>query len=585
MPTGLLQENYAQELFVSPYINAAPVSAQVVTQVDISYPASYYPLEGIGNTSPRTCVFTGFISAPSTENFYFELQADDGAELWINGVNLGGYMAFPKANATYGPYGPVAFVLGTPLPIQIIWHGDGVNDTCILSWSNTELGFVVVPTSAFTYAFTLLSATPGYNYITLDWGIPEDSYTDFQVFRLDSSNPDLGFQLLATVASGTYTYVDYSVSAGVTYTYYIVPVGDLAEGLTNQVSATMTAGAYNMSRATVYQTNQIVAEATPGTLPSSPSFRRLHSIKIDSTPDRKVKVAKFPGLKPASDTQIGRGHTQHKYSAALDYNLLAYIFTSMFGPATITTPADATNARQWAWTVSPLAPLTPQSYAFEQGSSRGAERYLYSVFTDADIKFNDTDASLDGSLFSQLPIRDITLSTGASEVTSRAVNPQALGVYMSTVAGGASGFTALSKNMGVELNLNGLWKPVFHSSDITTTYDDVVEIQPQFSATLTEEETGASEVTSLINILEANQLVYLGIQSKGAIIDAAGTGTPIPLVSAIQYSLQIQMPAFVTKEAPKDDGGVWSNSITFENGYDNTFGMVKITLINSLTAL
>ena len=427
-----------------------------------------------------------------------------------------------------------------------------------------------VGTSTGTAAYAITGAgaptiTAGPNYINVS-GTPLSGAVLYNLYRSTSAGGPYG-KIQENTAVPNWT--DYAVSNGVVYYYEYssINAAGAESGLSPFVSST-TLGTSHVVRATAYQRIQIKREVTPGLI--VPATNVLHNMTLTMSPDYNVKPVKNPGSKVATDTQEGSEHTAAKWSSALDFNILTWVFCSQFG-FNPPSPIGVTGvAWQWNWSASPSQPIIPQPMTIEQGSVLGGEKVGYSIFSDTSIKFSHEVATAEGTLFAQPEIRNITLTPSATEVQPRAVQPQSIGLYLST--DGGTTFNPLPRNIEGEIMMNGSFKPTFHTSDITNTYDDVVELMPTFGMTLTQEE--GSTVDSFISNLKHQQKVYVGLQVNGPLIEAG--------IPNIYHQLKIQMPMFVIKPDPKDVSGVWGNTIAFECAYDNVFGMVNISLINKI---
>jgi hypothetical protein len=157
------------------------------------------------------------------------------------------------------------------------------------------------------------------------------------------------------------------------------------------------------------------------------------------------------------------------------------------------------------------------------------------------------------------------------EVAPVAVDPVNVGLYIST---DGTNYTQLLDGIEGQLNLNGLWAPSFHCQDTTTTFDRIVEKDPNISATITTEE--GTEADNYMAYLNNGQKVWIGLKCNGPQINAS------PLV---KYLFRINIPMFVTKPDPGDKGDVYGNTFNFELAHDQSYGIFQSTIINKLAAL
>lgn len=160
-------------------------------------------------------------------------------------------------------------------------------------------------------------------------------------------------------------------------------------------------------RAVVDESSLIGVESVEGVAPTAGIRTRLLSVGFNLS-----EAAEFDPINPMG-IRIGTGDAiRQNWStfelgdgAYPDYNSLAYLFTFLFGPATIVTPGGATNAREWTWTPGPSA-LARTTFSARKGTpsllgvAGTAEEALGCVLTDLNLSFSRTAAqTLTGSGF------------------------------------------------------------------------------------------------------------------------------------------------------------------------------------------
>lgn len=150
-------------------------------------------------------------------------------------------------------------------------------------------------------------------------------------------------------------------------------------------------------RAIAQESSLIGIESVEGSLPAAGVTKRLLAVGFNL-----VEAAEFDQIDPMgilvgtgdairqnwSTFEIGEG-------AYMDYNALAYLFSFLFGPATITTPGGATNAREWLWTPSAQA-LNKTTFSARKGTptingvAGTAEQALGCILTSLMLGFRRT---------------------------------------------------------------------------------------------------------------------------------------------------------------------------------------------------
>lgn len=157
------------------------------------------------------------------------------------------------------------------------------------------------------------------------------------------------------------------------------------------------------------------------------------------------------------------------------------------------------------------------------------------------------------------------------EVISTPIDPEELAVFVST---DGSNYTLLTDVIDGAVNLNGLFKPSFHVNDANSSFDDIVEVMPNFTATLTIEE--GSEADTFMSYLNNGQKIWLGIRALGSTINA----TPL-----VRHEFRLNIPLYVTKPDPGDKNDVYGNTFTFEHAHDMAFGMFDLRVVNRVPSL
>jgi len=388
----------------------------------------------------------------------------------------------------------------------------------------------------------------------------------YDIYRYNDST--FYWQKVGTTTENSWR--DIFASMYVEYRYYIVGVTESGRVLSdsNVCAVTRTPeGIINMStsRATLYQGIQIGIEATPGT--GVDATKRLVGIDMDLTPEIPIKPRVHAGTKGATGVQKGHQKTDISFNAELDFNLMQYLLTLMYGAAAATTDGTAGIRKISTWNPSALAGITPKTATIEQGSAAGAEKVAFAILNEMKIKFSREEASIEGGGFAGEYLTNQTLTSGLSEIAIMPVNPSAIGCYVSL--DGAS-WTLLEDVLDGEINMSGLWKPVFHKNDTINTFDKVVETQPNFGVVMTVED--GSEADDFMTRLSNGTKVWLGIKALGPEIE-----------STKNYEFIMRMPTYVVKPDPGDKDDVFGSTFSCDLAHDATYGMMSMILKN-LTA-
>lgn len=181
-------------------------------------------------------------------------------------------------------------------------------------------------------------------------------------------------------------------------------------------------------RATVNEVTQIGAEVTAGTAVSA--NRLLRCSTIEPTPVVPREPYQPMGFKVNTTAIAGKEHTEADLSGRLCYNDLVYFFSSILEQATISTPSGATAGRRWTFVPSSTAPDTVVSFTVEKGGPNGAERFTYGLVDSLSITWNQTEASLGGSMIGRQLTEGITLTGSPTVIDEQVVDQNTVSFYV-----------------------------------------------------------------------------------------------------------------------------------------------------------
>lgn len=156
------------------------------------------------------------------------------------------------------------------------------------------------------------------------------------------------------------------------------------------------------------------------------------------------------------------------------------------------------------------------------------------------------------------------------EIKTAAVDPVKIQPFISL---DGSTWTGLLTVLDGSLNLGGLWKQVYHTNDLSSTYDGIVQANPKITASITCEE--GTESDNYMSYLQNKQQVWLGIKATGP---AAGT-------NGLLYTFKYYQPVYVTKPDPGNKNDILGNTWTFDGAHNLPYGLFNFTLINTLPTL
>lgn len=162
------------------------------------------------------------------------------------------------------------------------------------------------------------------------------------------------------------------------------------------------------------------------------------------------------------------------------------------------------------------------------------------------------------------------------------VDPGSIGVFISTTGQTigtpattegtpyTTSWTRLTDIIDGSISLGGLFKPSFHANETTNTFDRIVELNPNISASLTFEE--GSNANDVMGYFDNGMKVWLGFKAIGYSMTATPT----------KYTIKLNIPFYVTKPDPGDKNDVYGNTFTFEGAHDQAFGMFEALVLSKL---
>lgn len=160
-------------------------------------------------------------------------------------------------------------------------------------------------------------------------------------------------------------------------------------------------------RAVVDESSLIGVETTEGVAPTAGIRTRLLSVGFNLSESAEFDPIDPMGIRVGTGDAIRQNWSTFSIGdgAYPDYNSLAYLFTFLFGPASIV--SVGTTAGEWTWTPGPSA-LTRTTFSARKGTptllgvAGTAEEALGNVLTDLMLGFSRTSAqTLSGAGFGQ----------------------------------------------------------------------------------------------------------------------------------------------------------------------------------------
>lgn len=246
------------------------------------------------------------------------------------------------------------------------------------------------------------------------------------------------------------------------------------------------------------------------------------------------------------------------------YTELAYVFSNLFGAATVTTPSGATNTRRWTWTPDKALPWTPKTWTLRRGDSNTAEEANYLLLSGLGLVFSRVDSvEISGDLFAQRMNYAATLaSTGITSRTNVPILPGEVDIYMDST-GASIGSTKLTRDFRYELTFSDFFSNIWplNSSNTSFAAHSITKPDLQTMLQLGNDTVGRGLVS---NMRAGSSLFVRCLATSGTQIETGGGGFP--------YKLTIDS-ALKVMDSPSrgDHEGASILEWTMRNVYDSTW--------------
>ena len=330
-------------------------------------------------------------------------------------------------------------------------------------------------------------------------------------------------------------------------------------------------------RAVVQEIVELGVEAVPGTaVPSSVKLAGLQ-LALDTSLelDRVAPSGNLFDTIAAPRQEWSAG----SLSGFPTYPELAYVFSNVFGAATVTTPSGATTARRWNWAPSSNTPWTPRTWTIRRGVvNNSAEMATYGLLSGVNMSFSRTATpSVGGDFFANA--LDYAASVGATGLAALSVVPilpSQVCVYLDPTSA-AIGTTQLKRDFLTSFELSGLFGPFWPLDCTIPGFGGAVPLKPTTDAKLQLGNDAAGR--ALVPVMRAGTSQFMRIECTGPQIDA---GPPV-------YNHRLRIDAalkVVAAPARGDAEGLSTLEWTFGIFDDPTFGgALKIELTTNLATL
>ncbi len=315
-------------------------------------------------------------------------------------------------------------------------------------------------------------------------------------------------------------------------------------------------------------------ESTIGT--SVAANKLLNYLGIDIDPDIEVNAFRPMGQAVKSAILPSKDSTTASSSGVGSYSEYIYPFSSLFGAATITT--TDTTAKNWVWTPTARAEMTPKTYTVEAGGSVRAHKATGFFWSGAEITFNrDDGVSFSGTMRGQQLQDNVALTGSPTAIEEAPILPTHLDLYIDSTSAGL-GTTKMTRGFNVVWRNNDAYDVIWPINSANASWAAPVGTEPtnQLEIELEADTQGMAYLTDL----RAGTTKYVRMQAVSTV--SAGATTT-------KYSMIIDFAGKISASPTFDErNGVYVVRWTLDSIYDAAWGTgqyQKVTLINRVAAL
>jgi len=239
-------------------------------------------------------------------------------------------------------------------------------------------------------------------------------------------------------------------------------------------------------------------------------------------------------------------------------------------PAIGVASTAATNTRRWLWTPSQSADDAVKTFSIEKGSSVGASRFTYGLFTDFDLSVTPATISASARLFGRAIEDGVSMSGSMTDI---ALEPVAVKEGSVWIGSSILGMTRMTRVLELGFSIHGMHLPVFTIDDSQSSYSADVAGEASLPCRIVLEQN--SDAVTAMTDLRARSERFIRFQFIGSSIE-----------TGYVRMIRITMPFRYRNPARGDSGGVYAATFDIEGCYNSTLGSaLEIEVFNDLASL
>jgi hypothetical protein len=325
-------------------------------------------------------------------------------------------------------------------------------------------------------------------------------------------------------------------------------------------------------RAEVFEGLQIGAEALNAKGVAVAANRLLQSIGIDFGPE--LTSSRFRPRGKKFDTLVvpGRRWTAGSIDGRPTYDEIVYLLCSLLGNVTPTTPAGATNAREWLFTVNPNSADNFRTFTVEGGSDARAARFAHGVVTGLSMDISSEEITLSGDIIGKKYQDGITRTASPTEIPLIPIEPNDVSIFVDALFANI-GTTLMERIFAATWGLGDKYEAIWPINAANQgTFPTVVEMAPDATLGLTFAQD--AQGMAFLNAFEDGATRYVRIQSIGPEIEAGHN-----------YEFRADFPVKAESVDPGTEGGLITSAWALRMVQDPNIAGLKVLVRNTRTAL
>lgn len=323
-------------------------------------------------------------------------------------------------------------------------------------------------------------------------------------------------------------------------------------------------------RQTGNQAVQLAPEVTAGTAVAADT--RLRSIDITINTRGNVSTFRPQGSKLPTVVVPGQEWSGGDISGMPVYDEIVYLLAMIFGAPTVAT--SDTTAKTWPFVYTPGAALTPKTFTVEKGDSVRAGEAPGVHATDFGLHITRNEITVDGAVMGLLYSDGITMTAAPTSLPQVPILPKHVDLYIDSTFG-ALGTTKYLRGFSFDLNMGGLYNPIWPLNSALTSYATSVEnTEPDITAEIRVEADATG--MALLTTLRAGGTKYCRVIATSDVLAGAATA---------YHKLQVDFAAKVAEYSDFDDeDGLYVRPIPLQLVDDDDLAL-EITVVNTTAAL